>query len=282
MTLQTSAGGAVLSTIDVARRADRAEIEFCALAGSAPLAGDRAEVLEAGGGHAVFSRPGSPLNKVLGLGLSGPVPDADLDRIEAFYRTRRVPVQIELCPLAHADLPARLCARGFVVEAFENELGAWIDAVPVSQPAGVKVTQTSPEQDDLWTQIVAAGFAAGETHVGGAPDAPPAGIDAMIGMMSQFRHPAIRRYLAWIDGEPAGGGAAWVYSGVVGIFGTATVERFRRRGVQAAVAMRTVEDARGSADLAIATTAPGSTSQRTFARLGFQVLYTRAVFVKPY
>ena len=41
-----------------------------------------------------------------------------------------------------------------------------------------------------------------------------------------------------------------------------------------------LNDARGKADLVIATTEPGSISQRTFERLGFQVIYTRAILVK--
>jgi hypothetical protein len=40
-------------------------------------------------------------------------------------------------------------------------------------------------------------------------------------------------------------------------------------------------DARPDIDLAIATTEAGSTSQRTFERLGFRLLYTRAILVRP-
>lgn len=281
----------LLATIDLARRVDRAEIEFCALAGSAHSAVD---TLDVGGGRALFSREGSPLNKVLGLGLRGAVSDQELDRIEEFYRSRNTPAQIELCPLAYGDLAARLCARGFVVEAFENELGMAIGPAKAGphesrtilagaafrRPEGITVTLATPDQDDLWTRVVAEGFVACEPLVGGAPDAKPLTMEMMVEMMSQFTHPAIRRYLAWVDDEPAGGGAAWADNGVLGIFGTATLPRFRRRGVQSAVSIAAIEDARESADLAIATTAPGSTSQRTFERLGFQVLYTRALFLK--
>jgi hypothetical protein len=31
----------------------------------------------------------------------------------------------------------------------------------------------------------------------------------------------------------------------------------------------------------MATTEPGSVSQRNFERLGFQVMYTRAILIKP-
>jgi hypothetical protein len=267
------------TTIDLARRVDRAEIEFCALAGSThgPI-----DVCDAAGGRALFSRPGSPLNKMLGLGLSGPVTDADLDMVEAFYAARRAPAQIELCPLACSDLAARLCRRGFIVDGFENELGMALAPVRerVAPVPGVDVTIVPPGRTDAWVRIVAEGFAAYEPPVGGGPEGNPLSIEQMVEMMSQFGHPGITRYLASIDGEPAGGGAAWSHGGVLGIFGTSTLPRFRRRGVQAAVTIAALEGARGAADVATATTAPGSTSQRTFERLGFVVLYTRAVFVK--
>jgi hypothetical protein len=211
------------------------------------------------------------------------VSDGDHDRLEAIYAERGVPAQIELCPLAAADLSARLTARGFVLQGFENELARRIGprlAFGLAESADVRVTQARPDQDDLWMRVTAEGFAAFEPPVSGgaAPEVPS--IEAMIEMMSQFAHPKIRRYLAWIGDEPAGGGAGWLYNRVVAIVGTSTLARFRRRGVQRAIAISAMEDAAGEADLAITTVAPGSTSQRTFERLGFRVLYTRAILVK--
>jgi len=75
------------ATIELARRIERAEIDFCALAGAQGTYG-RVASLDVGGGRALFSRAGSPLNKVLGLGLQGPVSDSELDRLEAFYACR--------------------------------------------------------------------------------------------------------------------------------------------------------------------------------------------------
>jgi hypothetical protein len=274
---------ALCATLDLARRVDRAEIEFCALAGEIGSAHGVAR-LEAGGGLALFGKPGSPLNKVLGLGLGTPVSDDDLDRIERFYAEHHTPAQIELCPLAAADLAARLNARGFVLQGFENELARQIGPAvfrDVGHPEHVRVTQARPDQEDLWIRVTAEGFAAFEPPVGGGASPEVPSIEAMSDMMSQFTHPKIRRYLAWVDDEPAGGGAAWAHEGILGIFGTATLPRFRRRGVQRTINVSAMEDAAGEADLAIATTAPGSTSQRTFERLGFQVLYSRAILVKP-
>jgi ribosomal protein S18 acetylase RimI-like enzyme len=267
------------ATLELARRVDRAEIDFCALAGTV---GSPAGVvsLEAGGGRALFGRPGSPLNKVLGLGLHGEVSDRDLDRIEAFYAERGAPVQVELCPLSASNVAPRLNARGYVVQAFENELARTRPAAgEISDTPSVRVTLASPDEDKLWIQVTAEGFAAFEAPVGGGSPAEVLGLDVMIEMMAQFAHPRIRRYLAWVEEEPVGGGAAWSHEGVLGIFGTATLPAFRRQGVQRAVTLQAMNDA-NDVDLVIATTAPGSTSQRTFERLGFNVIYTRAIFVK--
>jgi len=122
------------ATIDLARRVERAEIDFCALAGAQGTYG-RVASLDVGGGRALFSRAGSPLNKVLGLGLHGPVSDSELDRLEAFYAARDSLAQVELCPLAHADVARRLCERGFVLQGFENELGVEFRR---PDPAGIR------------------------------------------------------------------------------------------------------------------------------------------------
>jgi hypothetical protein len=69
---------------------------------------------------------------------------------------------------------------------------------------------------------------------------------------------------------------------VLGIAGTSTLPAFRRWGVQTAITIQAMADAVGEADIATATTAPGSTSQRTFERVGFQVLYNRAILIKSF
>lgn len=269
--------------LDLARRVERAEIAFCALAGSHESSSLAS--VEAGGGLALCGRAGSPLNKVLGLGLDGPVADADLDRIDALYAERNVPAQVELCPLAAPDLPARLVARGYVPIGFETELGLPLGpdvASHVGGPEGeVRVTRVEADEEELWLRVVAEGFAAAEAPVAHDGTAVPGpSVDDLIGVISAFSHPQIRRTLAWIGGEAAGGGAAWLHEGVLGIFGCATREAYRRRGVQRAVTVASIREAGAEADLVITTTAPGSTSQRTFERLGFRVLYTRLLLLK--
>jgi GNAT superfamily N-acetyltransferase len=125
------------------------------------------------------------------------------------------------------------------------------------------VEPANGDGDEAWLNVVSQGF-------GVADD-----------VMRSMLHPAIGRYVVRSDGELAAGGATYQHDGVLGIFGTATLEPFRRRGAQTALVARALADAGPDATLAIATTAPGSTSQRTFERLGFQVMYTRAIMVLP-
>jgi ribosomal protein S18 acetylase RimI-like enzyme len=268
----------MLATLELARRVDRAEIEFCALA--TMLGAPDAATLERGGGLAVYSAPGSPVNKVLGVGLGIEVTDDDLDAVEHFYAERSCPVQIELCPLASADLAPRLTKRGYLLQAFENELARLAPSAPVQPPSGADITIKTGAEEQPWLRTVAEGFAAPDGIVPGNRPVPHDAVPAIGDVMRQFFHPDIVRYVAHVDGQAAAAACSFVKDGVLCIACTATLPAFRRRGLQSAIVARALNDGRHRADLVIATTEPGSISQRTFERLGFQVIYTRAILVK--
>jgi GNAT superfamily N-acetyltransferase len=267
----------MLATRELARRVDRAEIEFCAMA--TLLGAPDAATLERGGGLAVYSAPGSPVNKVLGLGLGFEATDDDLDAVEHFYAERGCPVQIELCPLASPDLAPRLSKRGYVLQAFENELARLVPSTPVQLPPGADITIKAGADEEPWLRTVAEGFAAPDRIVPGSPPVPSDAPAALGDVMRQFCHPEIVRYIAHVDGQAAAAACSFVKDGVLCIAGTATRPAFRRRGLQSAIVARALNDGRDRADLVIATTEPGSISQRTFERLGFRVIYTRAILV---
>jgi hypothetical protein len=263
----------------LAQRVERTEIDFCAVGAGVGMPGGAASI-EVGGGRGVCGQPGSPMNKVLGLGLGVTVTDEDLDALEQFYDERETPIQIELCPLVSTDLVAKLQDRGYVLKGFENELACAVpDAVPAPEGPPVEVL-TGINDDDAFLRATVEGFAVPDT-MPHPPDGPAADIVDTIGRaMRQFIHPDIVRYLVRIDGEPAGAAASVITNGVLGIFGTGTRPAYRRRGVQTAIVAKALEGAIGRADLAIATTEPGSISQRNFERFGFQVLYTRAILLR--
>ena len=90
------------ATLELAHRVEHTEIDFCAMAPMSVRRRSRDDRVRRRPG--VYGPPGSPVNKVLGLGLGVEVTDEDLDAIEVFYDERGCPVQIELCPLASPDL----------------------------------------------------------------------------------------------------------------------------------------------------------------------------------
>src|SRR5260221_155230 len=56
------------------------------------------------GGFAIYAGVGSPLTIATGLGMAGEVGEGELDRLEAFFRPRRVTAPITLFPLAQPSL----------------------------------------------------------------------------------------------------------------------------------------------------------------------------------
>src|SRR2546423_14534662 len=77
-------------------------------------------VMETAGGIALFHGPESPLTHAVGLGLNGPMRDAELDAMEAFFRSRGARVTIDLCPLVDPALLSSLAERGYRATEFNN------------------------------------------------------------------------------------------------------------------------------------------------------------------
>lgn len=88
-----------------------------------------------------------------------------------------------------------------------------------------------------------------------------------------------RRYLAFIDGQPAS--VACVYAGeqATSIAVMGTVPRYRNRGCQTALLRKCLADAaKAGSDLIVSQTGSGSTSERNMVRAGFQVAYTKLLW----
>src|SRR5512143_3080539 len=91
-----------------AARIDRAEARLSLdLAKAIPGAWAR----EIGGGAAVYARPRSPINKLIGAGFDGALDAAELEEVEAACRARGEGVRAELSELADPAALAQLVAR---------------------------------------------------------------------------------------------------------------------------------------------------------------------------
>ncbi len=87
--------------------------------------------LDAGGGAAIFVGSESPLTHAVGVGLNGPVREAELSGIEAFFRSRGAPVSFELSPLADPGLFQALGERGYRIAELNNVLARRLEGLEI-------------------------------------------------------------------------------------------------------------------------------------------------------
>jgi N-acetylglutamate synthase-like GNAT family acetyltransferase len=93
---------------------------------------------------------------------------------------------------------------------------------------------------------------------------------------------AYNRYLARIDGLAVGEAALHVDDRLALLAGSGTLPAYRGRGVQKALVQRRLHDARDAGcDFAVVVTAPGTRSQDNVMRRGFELLYSRAILIRP-
>jgi len=232
----------------------------------------RIRVERVAGGYAIYAGDGSPLNRATGLGLSGPVTKTDLESIEQFYAGCGAPPRVDLCPLADPSLLHLLKLGGYRLEQFYSVLVHALaeDAVPVPPPAEVRISQAGPTEAELWITTVAQGFGDAEVPAQETFDL----------LAPNFHSANGTCFFAWLDGQPAGGGAIYIHEGTAEVGSTSTRPAFRRRGVQTALLQAQVVAAREQGcDWALTITSPGSDSQRHKERMGFRLAYTKAILV---
>ena len=235
------------------------------------------------GGVAVHTGEGSPLNKVAGLGFAGVPQRADLDDVERRFAAVSAPVQVELSCLAEAGIGTLLTDRGYRLVGFENVLGRRLPATDLeplrAKGSGIVVAPSTAGELPIWLDAVATGFANPDTQ--GVAAHESFSRETMDQVMTDLAAaPSMTRYLARRDGVAAGGASMRTADGVCQLAGAATLPQHRRHGVQSAMLARRLDDAaRAGCDVAVVTTLPGSKSQQNVQRLGFELLYTRAILV---
>jgi GNAT superfamily N-acetyltransferase len=225
------------------------------------------------GGHVCYAGAGSPLNRAVGVGLRCPVREADLSRIEQFYHSRHAPSRIDVCPLADPSLLGLPGLRRYGLEGFYSVLFCSLpqDVVSIPLSPGIRISQAEPAQAELWIRTVAQGF--------GEQDVP--GQETLDLLAPNFYSRGAICFFAWVDGQPAGGGAIYTYDGVAEFGSASTRPQYRRRGVQTALLQAGLRSACAQGcDVAMVLTSPGSDSQRNVERAGLRLAYTKAVLVE--
>jgi hypothetical protein len=229
----------------------------------------RAAHFEVAGGIAVFAGAESPLSQAVGIGLAGPVTEPQIGELEDFFHSRGTRPRIDLCPLADPGVVELLGARGYRVSEFNNVLVKRMTAVEMVLTPHVR--RALADETDLWSHTVGRGFferpelTTEEMDVGRAICAMP---DALL-------------YLAASEtGQHAGGAALAIHGGLATMFADGVIAGFRRKGLhRELIGARLNEALAQGCDLATASALPGSASQRSYERVGFEVVYTRITMV---
>jgi GNAT superfamily N-acetyltransferase len=264
--------------VELARQIEKAEADLIVAATRA--AGHRGAdglVLPVAGGYACFAEAASPMNKVVGLGFDGLPDEAVLGEIERAFAARGAATRVELSSLADPEITALLSGRGYRLDEFENVLGRPIHD---ERPPVTDVRVRRADNLTAWVNVVVEGFAHPDGEGPVSHEHFPA--DIIERAERDIEKAGATAYVALCDGVVAGGAMMRLTDGIAQLAGAATAPAFRRRGVQAALlAARLAEAADAGCEIAVVTTAPGSKSQRNVQRRGFQLLYTRAILVKP-
>ena len=268
----------------LAERIERAEAQMVAEASEAARrrgADPAGFVIPLAGGVASYAEPGSPFNKVAGLGFGGVPSVSALAEIEHAYAALGAPAQVEVAHLADPAIGALLTGRGYRLISFENVLGRALDAgYERVTPPGVEVRLSGADELGTWVDIVVEGFAHPDTQ--GLPAHEEFSLELLERVERDVATAAgARRYVALCDGVLAGGAMVRIGDGIAQFADAATVLAYRRRGVQTALlSARFADAAAAGCDIAVVTTVPGTKSQQNAQRQGFDLLYTRAVLLK--
>lgn len=267
----------------LARRIEAAEARLIVAATEAAKArGAWGLVLPFAGGFACATEVGSPMNKIVGLGFGGPLEPSTLDEVERTLASLGVVAQVELSTLADPAVAALFTERGYRLVGFENVLGCPLPrTLPARAVERVEICPAGAGDLDPWIGAVVDGFAHPDDE--GVPTHEDFPREIVEKAVRDFVDAGAVAYLARYDGDVAGGGSMRITDGVAQLTGAATVPAHRRRGVQTGLLTARLRDAAAAGcDVAVVTTAPGSTSQKNAQRRGFHLLYTRAVLVKEF
>ena len=233
-----------------------------------------AAVEEISGGHMIFAGLGSPIGRAVGMGFAAPVTAAEMDQLEHFYFSRKAPAQTDYCPLSDPSLLELTKQRGYGIAELNNVLVRKLE--PTERfPARTEFTirASTPDEALAFSSILRRSF----FPEGGEPE----GFDEMFSPM--FAFPGSLTFVAEIDGELVATGAGMIIPEhkIVGLYGAATLNEHRGRGLQTAMIERRMQAAaEAGCEYAVIVTLGGTTSQRNAERLGFRVAYSKATLIK--
>ncbi len=226
------------------------------------------------GGHMVFAGLGSPIGRATGVGLDRPLTPEDLNRIEQFYRAKKAPSQVDLCPMHEPAVFEMFKERGYAIAELNNVLYRKLNVEEEfpPAPAGCEIRRSRMEEAEAAGAIVENAF-----FPGGAPE-------AFRGLIAPFYQlDGALPFVASVAGRLVACGTGLVIPKhkVFALCGAGTLAEFRGRGLQTALlCARTAAAVKAGCEYAAVVTQGGTTSQRNAERLGFRVAYSKVTVIK--
>lgn len=233
------------------------------------------------GGILVRARPGSWMNKAVGLGMNGPVAPEAVEALIEFFAAAGIEPRIEVSPYADPTLLDALATHGFVVRRFATTMVYDLTAGPpagddLRTPPGIEIVTVDPA-DEALARTVATTGAAGFL----APGQTPAPEDLHVWIQT-IRTPRATCLLTLAEGEPAGAGVVEVSGPYATLFAQSVLPAFRRRGIQrASIARRLAIAASQGAHFATLSSEPAGPTERNAWRAGFHAAFSRAIMARP-
>jgi len=209
----------------------------------------------------------APYNKARGVGEDD-LPR--LDAISAFFTGAGIVPTLEVWAGDAGDrLGAALARRGLYAGAVSATLHLGLGGPLPGQTASGRVTVEELDPAGPAPQHLA-------TLLGGYGSTRAA--PALHAMLRAEHGPAVRRYLARVDGRPAAAASLFLHPDGALLSGAATLPGYRRNGCQQALIARRLADAAALTDLAVVTVAFGSASHGNLERVGFRQTHTRTAW----
>lgn len=192
-----------------------------------------------------------------------PTPD-DAESLARAFEQRNLKPRLEFLPAVAPAVEGALAEAGYAVD----------DRVPLMLcPPGAVIDQPAPDGIELLTpetdaEILAMVTVQQEVYGGGIPAPTADDVDRHRSARAAGVLAVLARDLA--TGEPAGGGVCdAIHDGTGELAGFAVAERYRRRGIAAAITSHLTRAAHRAGAVTVFLTPGGPEAERVYARAGY-------------
>ncbi len=229
-----------------------------------------ADWIEVAGVYAMFDAIDSPTTQTFGLGLFDEITDAEMDKIEVFFKERNASVIHEVSPLADPAIFLLLNKRGYRPIEFTSVMYqeiASLDSFVPPRNSQIKTRIIDNDEVDLFAEISTNGW------IDEMPDYAEQMLEfSRIGASVDGAIP----FIAELNAKPMATGTLYIYEDVAALAGASTIPAQRKKGAQTALLDARLRHAlENGCTIAIMGALPGSQSQRNAEKNGFRIAYTR-------